>query len=164
MRRTGACVSIAALALTVSLPAAGKEERQLSIDVASMTCLATRVQGNVVHAGPFTGGITPGYDVVNGRFRLHVDGYRVPHALTQKIPWFVSHRYQVGDVLIVNGRRLGTQARVFRQSFARAYSPDSPNQHVFPSIIAPPAAGCWQLTFRSGRVTGTLIALVSNTS
>jgi hypothetical protein len=130
--------------------------------LASATCLATPVHGESVRAGPFVGYLTPGYDVVRGRIRLHVGPYRVPGSLTQKIPWFVPLRYRVGDTLVVTGRRLGPSPRTFRQTFARAYSPDSPNQHVFPSIIAPPTAGCWRLTFHSGSVVGVLTALVSN--
>ena len=130
--------------------------------LASAACLATPVHGEVVRAGPFTGYVSPGYDVVDGRFRLHVGPYRVPGGLTQKIPWFVPLRYHVGDSLVVTGRRLGAPARTFRQTFARAYSPDSSNKHVFPSIISPPSAGCCRLSFRSGRVTGVLTALVSN--
>jgi hypothetical protein len=130
--------------------------------LASATCLATPVHDGKVQAGPSVGYVTVGYDVVRGRFRLHVGPYRVPNALTQKIPWFVPLRYRVGDTLVVTGRRVGAPARTFRQTFARAYSPDSPNKHVFPSIISPPSAGCWRLTFRSGAVTGTLTALVSN--
>ncbi len=128
------------------------------------TCLATPVHADVVRAGPFTGYITPGHDVVAGRFRLHLGAYRVPGGLTQKIPWFVPLRYRVGDRLVVTGRRLGPSPRTFRQTFARAYSSDSSNQHVFPSIIAPPSAGCWRLTLRSGSVAGMLTTLVSNRS
>jgi hypothetical protein len=130
--------------------------------IAFAACLAAPVHEGTVRAGPFVGYVAPGYDVVRGRFRLHVGPYRVPNALTQKIPWFVPLRYRVGDTLVVTGRRAGTPARTFRQTFARAYSPDSPNKHVFPSIIAPPTVGCWHLTFRSGSLTGSLTALVSN--
>jgi hypothetical protein len=130
--------------------------------LASATCLATPVHGDVVRAGPFIGGITPGYDAVDGRLRLHVGPYRVPGGLSQKIPWFVPHRYRVGDYLVVTGRRLAPFPRTFAQRFAQAFSSSTPGQYVFPSIISPPSAGCWRLTFRSGRVTGYLTALVSN--
>lgn len=132
------------------------------VALVSAACLATPVQVDRVHAGPFVGYIAPGYDVVGGRFRLHVGGYRVPGRLTQKIPWFVPHRYRVGDSLVVTGRRITASPRKFTQTFRQALSSSTPGQYVFPSIIAPPTAGCWQLTFRSGEVSGTLTALVSN--
>jgi hypothetical protein len=128
----------------------------------SAACLATPVHGDRVRAGPFVGLIAPGYDVVGGRFRLHVGGYRVPGGLTQKIARFVSPRARFGDVLVVTGRRIDGRAGAFRQTFARAFSPDAPNLKVFPSIIRPRTSGCWRLTFRSGRVVGSVRALVSN--
>lgn len=130
--------------------------------LAAATCLATPVHGERVHAGPFVGYLTPGYDVVGGRFRLHVGQYRIPGSLSQKIPWFVPHRYRVGDTLVVTGRRLGPSPGAFMQTFRGALSLSTPVRHVFPSIIAPPSAGCWRLTFRSGRLVGSLTALVSN--
>ena len=132
--------------------------------LASAACLATPVHGERVQAGPFVGLIAPGYDVVGGRFRLHVGGYRVSGVLTQKIAWLVSPRAPFGDVLVVTGRRIDGHAGAFRQTFARAFSPDAPRAKVFPSIIRPPARGCWRLTFRSGRAIGALTALVSNRS
>jgi hypothetical protein len=52
-------------------------------------CAATPVRGNVVKAGVFTGYIAPRYDVVGGRFRLHVGEYRDSAiGLSQKIPWY----------------------------------------------------------------------------
>jgi hypothetical protein len=129
--------------------------------IASAACLATPVHGTTVKAGPFAGGLTPGYDVVDGRFRLHVGPWRVRDGLTQKIPWFISKRYPIGGPLIVTGRRLNGSPRTFRQKF-NAAATSSPSTYVFPSIIAPPAPGCWRLSFASGRVTGSLVALVSD--
>jgi hypothetical protein len=128
--------------------------------LAAATCLATPVSanGSRVNAGPFVGYIAPDYDVVNGRFSLRVGGMRT-ETLSSKIPWFLPRRYRVGSELTVTGTRLIRPAR-FVQSFAQAYSPTNPAQHTFPSIISPPATGCWRLTFRSGRATGTLVVLV----
>jgi hypothetical protein len=130
--------------------------------IASAACLATPVHGDVVKAGPFAGGLAPGYDVVDGRFRLHVGPWRVRGGLTQKIPWFVPKRYPIGGPLVVVGRRLDRSPRTFRQTFSAAGTSSPSTTYVFPSIIAPPAPGCWRLSFSSGRVTGSLVALVSD--
>lgn len=128
---------------------------------AKLNCLATAVHGNEVHAGPLTGLVYPEYDIVEGRFRLHVGGYRDrATGLSQKIPWLLPRSYRVGSSLVVQGRRLAPPGRTFTQKLPEAVSSDSPDQHVFPSIIRPPSAGCWHLTFRTGHVTGSLVVLV----
>ena len=131
--------------------------------LASAACLATPVHGNVVRAGPFVGYIVPQYDVVNGRFRLHVGEYRNPATgLSQKIPWFISRRYPLRGSLVVVGRRLGSVRGRFKNVLHQSWSPRDPNRWVFPSSFSPPSPGCWRLTFQSGRVTGKLTVLVSN--
>lgn len=128
--------------------------------LAAATCLATPVSadGTRVKAGPFVGYTVPDYDVVNGRFSLRVGGMRT-ETLSSKIPWFVPRRYRVGGELVVTGTRVTRPAR-FVQRFYKAFSPANPARHTFPSIIDPPATGCWRLTFRSGRATGSLVVLV----
>ena len=131
------------------------------VGASRFTCLATSVRGDVVRAGPFTGGIDPDYDVVNGRFRLHVGPWRDRSiGLTQKIPWFLPQRYRVGPSLTVRGTRLAPPGRTFTDSLQEASS-DSPD-HVFPSAFAPPTAGCWRLSFKTGRTTGSLVVMVRN--
>jgi hypothetical protein len=131
--------------------------------LASAACLATPVHGNVVRAGPFVGYIVPQYDVVNGRFRLHVGDYRnSATGLSQKIPWYIPRRYPVRRSVVVVGRRLGPVKGWFRNLLYGAWSPSDPNRRVFPSSFSPPSAGCWRLTFQSGSVTGKLTVLVSN--
>jgi hypothetical protein len=131
--------------------------------LASAACLATPVHGDVVRAGPFVGYIVPQYDVVNSRFRLHVGEYRNPATgLSQKIPWFIPRRYPVRGSLVVVWRRLGSVRVRFRTVLHQTWSPSNPKRWVFPSSFSPPNAGCWRLTFQSGRVTGELTALVSN--
>jgi hypothetical protein len=131
--------------------------------LASVACLATPVHGDVVRAGPFVGGIAPQYDVVNGRFRLHVGGYRDRAiGLSQKIPWFIARSYAVGPTLVVRGRRLGSRRARFKSILQQASSENNPRQWIYPSSFSPPSAGCWRLTFQSGRVTGRLTVLVSN--
>jgi hypothetical protein len=131
--------------------------------LASAACLATPVHGDVVRAGPFVGYITPRYDVVDGRFRLHVGRYRnATTGLSQKIPWFIPRRYPVRASLVVVGRRLGSVKRRFKSVLQQSWSPSNPKSWAFPSSFSPPSAGCWRLTFQSGRVTGKLTVLVSN--
>ena len=145
-----AALALAAAALSTS---AGPEFR----------CLAAPVTGSWVHAGPFRGGIAPGYDVVDGRFRLRVGAYRDRGTgLTQKIPWFIPLRYRVGGSLRLVGHGVRNPRRTFTQTFQQAYSSDSPDEHVFPSIVKPPKEGCWRLSFRSGRISGALTVLVRN--
>jgi len=124
---------------------------------AGTTCEATRVQGSVVRAGPFEGHVTRAHDVVGGRFSLRAGGFRTP-ALTSKLPWFVARRYRVADSVRITGRRLDPPGGKFSQSEAIAWG--GSRNWVFPSIIDPPSAGCWRLTFRSGNAAGTLRVLV----
>jgi hypothetical protein len=131
--------------------------------VASAACLATPVHGDVVRAGPFSGYVVPQYDVINGRFRLHVGGYRDPATgLSQKIPWFVPQSYPVGGSLTVSGRRLDANGGSFKTVLHQSWSPNSPGRWVYPSSFSPPRAGCWRLKFASGYVRGTLTVLVAN--
>jgi hypothetical protein len=114
-----------------------------------------------VHAGPFFGLVAAQYDVVDGRFRLRVGEYRDrATGLSQKIPWFLPLHYRVGTALHVSGRRLTGPHRRFRQTFPEAYTEETTDPHVFPSVIKPPAEGCWRLTFRTGRITARLTVLV----
>jgi hypothetical protein len=73
----------------------------------------------------------------------------------------VTSRHRVGATLVVTGRRIGSPARTFRQTFYRAYGggSDPRGSIVFPSAIDPPTVGCWRLTLRSGNTTGTLTML-----
>jgi hypothetical protein len=123
-------------------------------------CPATPVHGARVSAGVFTGYLTPPYDMFAGRFRLRVGPYRDRKiGLSQKIPWYARPGSKVGDRLVVSGLRVGPRpVRRFRQTFVSAG--EFPQGTVFPSNIEPPAPGCWQLTFRSGRETGKLLVLV----
>jgi hypothetical protein len=125
-------------------------------------CPATRVHGARVRAGPFVGGIVRRYDVVDGRFRLHVGRYRDrASGLSQKIPWRISRQADVGRRLRIDARRLPPgPPRRFRQVLHRAGGDG--RQWVFPSIINPPAEGCWRMDLTSGGTAGSLIVLVRN--
>jgi hypothetical protein len=125
-------------------------------------CPATRVHGARVRAGPFLGGIVRRYDVLDGRFRLRVGRYRDrATGLTQKIPWWISRQADVGRRLRIDARRLPPQPpRRFRQVLHRASGDE--RRWVFPSIVKPPAEGCWRLHFTSAGTAGSLIVLVRN--
>ena len=128
---------------------------------ASFACVATHVNGQYVHAGPFAGAISPDYDVVNGRFRLHVGAWRDRSTgLTQKIPWFLPAKYRVGVYLVIRGRRLAPAGGSFTLRLPEAGSLD-PRQHVFPSTLKPPKPGCWRLSFETRHVLGRLLVRVT---
>jgi hypothetical protein len=131
-----------------------------SAPAAPAGCAATRVDGNVVNAGPFIGLIDRATDVVDGRFALRVGAYRnADMTLSQKILWKLPQRYRVGTVLAVTGRRLTPSPATFRQRLPEAGASE-PTFHFFPSIIRPTRAGCWRLNFRSGPTFGSLVVLV----
>jgi hypothetical protein len=115
-----------------------------------------------VHAGRFTGVISPDYDVLNGRFRLRVGAYRdAKTGLTQKILWSVSRQARVGARLRIEARRLPPlSSRTFRVTLGRTSAMGDRKRWFFPSVIKPPAEGCWRLRFTSGRTAGSLIVLV----
>jgi hypothetical protein len=125
------------------------------------TCMATPVRGLYVHARPFSGAISPDYDVVNGRFRLHVGPWRDRSiGLTQKIPWFLPGKYRVGAFLFIRGKRLSPAGGSFTWRLPEAGSLD-PRQHVFPSTPSPPKPGCWRFSFQTRLVQGRLFVRVT---
>lgn len=140
------------------LLAAGVYASATGATLSSAECPAALVRNGKVKAGPFTGHITPRYDVVDGRFRLHVGPYRDrTTGLSQKIPWYISPEFRAGNSLVVTGTRLvPAPARTFKQTFAAAGG----RGHIFPSTISPPSAGCWHLKFLSPPVHGSLTVLV----
>jgi hypothetical protein len=138
----------------------GPDYSRMIVFKANLRCRAARVHGDVIHVGPFKGGLDPDYDIVNGRFRLQVGGFRDrATGLSQKIPWFLPSRYRSGGWLILRGRQLAPPGRSFVQHLPEAGSADR-SDHVFPSVVRPPRSGCWQLTLRTGRVQGSVRVLV----
>jgi hypothetical protein len=108
----------------------------------------------IVHVGGLVGYLDGSHDVVGGRLALHVGRWRVRGEETQKIPWFVTATtHAQPPVLTVTGVRSSPSAARFTQSFGAAAG-------VYPSIIAPPSAGCWRLTLAAGDLGGTVTALV----
>jgi hypothetical protein len=151
----GTVVLLLASAITLALTRGTAE--------GSSSCSAQLVSGGVVKVGPFRGMIVPQYDVVDGRFRLHVGGHRDKvSGLSQKIPWFVSMGAGSQPRLLVTGTRLSPSRRTFHQRFGRAeYArQDREGRYVYPSIISPPAPGCWRLRFQSGTIDAHVIVLV----
>jgi hypothetical protein len=111
--------------------------------------------GFAVKAGPLVGTVTE-YDRVNGRFSLRVGPMRTRNGLSQKIPWFPEPGAKIGSTLVVTGRALSLpKPRTFTQTFPVALSPS-----MFPTIIAPPSAGCWMFTFTTGPTTASIAVLV----
>jgi hypothetical protein len=144
----------------------GRDYSRVIMFKANLRCLAAPVEESRVHAGPFTGLIImPEYDVVDGRFRLHVGRYRDrARGLSQKMPWFLPRKYAAAaSGVSVRGVRLAPPGRRFSDSLAEAFGPGFPDdQHVYPSAFEPPTAGCWRLTLKTGPVKGSLVVLVRN--
>ena len=157
--RPGARVAGVSFVLAVAiggLPALAGTSK--AVGRAAKPCPASVVEGNEVNAGPFQGLVPPEYDVVDGRFSLRVGGMRTA-TMSSKIPWFVSTKYTVEHQLRIVGRGVHATARRFAYTAQRAGG--GPGRGgVFPTIISPPAAGCWHLTFRSGETVGELTVLV----
>ena len=104
-----------------------------------LQCAATPVRGNVVKAGVFTGYVVPAYDVVGGRFRLHVGDYRNrATGLSQKIPWFAPVASGANGDLVVTWTRLSPlPSRRFT-----VMAPTGgifPQGYVYPTSFSPPS-------------------------
>ena len=129
--------------------------------LAASACLAAPVHAGKVHAGPFTAAVQPRYDVVGGRFRLHVGPYRdVRRRIIQQLDWSVPRRFRVGPRLSATAVRLSPAPRtVFAQWFP-ASATALLKGHVFPSVLQPPSAGCWRLTLQTDAAKASLTVLV----
>jgi hypothetical protein len=158
MTRAAALLVGAGIACVLAGAASSASDRTRA---SSFTCTATPVRGLYVHAGPFSGAIDPDYDIVDGRFRLHVGAWRDQSTgETQKIPWFLPSRYRVGVYLVIRGTRLAPAGGSFTARLPEAGSLD-PSEHVFPSTLKPSKPGCWRLSFQTRLVQGRLIARVT---
>jgi hypothetical protein len=135
----------------------------LAAALTSTACLATPVHGSTVNASPFTGRIYPAYDVVDGRFALHVGPLRDETTQTsQKILWVLAPKYrkQVGSRLVFTGRLDGVIRYRYTASGTTAYNNPSDTNYYFPTNLAPPTAGCWTFTLTTGRLKARLVAWV----
>jgi hypothetical protein len=137
----------------------------LALLLTSAVCMAAPVQQQsngslVVKAGPLLGGVTS-YDIVRGRFSLRVGPNRTRTGLSQKIPWFPTAGTPIGDTLVITGKALSLpRPRSFRQTFRAAQGVGGGQRMMFPSIISPPSAGCWSLTFTTGPTTASIVVFV----
>ena len=151
-------LAVVAVVLVVVIVAGRNEAPR---PVSSIACAARWVDGGSARARWLTGLIVPRYDVIDGRFRLHVGTYRdCGTGLSQKIPWFARSGAPVGRSLRLTATRLGPRRRTFSHVFRRPGDGTRGVRSVYPSMIAPPARGCWRLEFTSGRSRATLTALV----
>jgi hypothetical protein len=71
-----------------------------------------------------------------------------------KVPWWIDRG---GPSLELAGTRLDARGS-FRQEFPEALSPKG----VYPSNVDIPAAGCWLLRLRTGRLAGVIVVRAYN--
>jgi len=148
------------LVLVGVLTAVAIVDGSASGEPSAVTCRASLVHGDYVHAGPIRGAIDRFTDVVDGRFRLHVGKYRdVASGTFQKILWSVPAMRRAGGELVVRGRKLFGRKRTFVQRFQQAGT-EHETRRYYPSTIIPPSAGCWRLTLRTGHLRNALVARV----
>jgi len=103
-------------------------------------------------------GVLFGGEVVSGRLALYAGGKNPHTGGNEKILWLMPQRAKLGSEMRLVGRRLDA-AGSFVEHLGWATSDDTPGQD-FPSIVVVPRPGCWRLTLRSGRITGSVVALV----
>jgi hypothetical protein len=114
----------------------------------TLRCSATVLQKGWGIARPRSSGIKGGWPwQASGAARLATHGHDGGNNM--KVPWWIDHG---GPSLELVGRRLDGVGS-FRQVFAEALSPKG----VYPSNVDIPAAGCWLLRLRTGRLAGVLV-------
>ena len=114
-------------------------------------CSATPVVDGKAFARPRSSGIYGGWGpwrTRNGGALLYTHGHGA--GLNMKVPWWVGRGR--GRSLGLTGSRLDAGGS-FAQEFPMALSPTG----VYPSIVDVPAAGCWLLRLRTGRLAGVLV-------
>jgi hypothetical protein len=109
-------------------------------------CDVTVLENGQAFARPRSSGIRGGWPWFStAQLTTHGhDGDR-----NMKVPWWVD---KGGGSIELVGTRLDAVGR-FRQVFPMALSPHG----VYPSIVDIPAAGCWMLRLRTGKLAGALI-------
>jgi len=113
-------------------------------------CAATPLVGGKAFARPRSSGIYGGWgpwSTRSGGALLYTHGHGA--GLNMKVPWWV--RAGWGSSLGLTGIRLDA-AGSFEQELPSVSPPG-----VFPSIVDIPAAGCWLLRLRTGRLAGAVI-------
>jgi hypothetical protein len=140
-----ALVAALAAAALVARPGAGKAPAApCAASVVHYT--ATRVGTPWVAAGSaFTGHVFY-YSTVTGDGRVNQSDGLVAYAgVPGKVLWVPRNRRRAGSTLVVTARRLDGDGAFTQRLRAVAGT-------QFPSQLTIPAAGCWRLTLRSGRL------------
>lgn len=115
-------------------------------------CGATRLESGSAFARPRTSGIEGGWPwQSSGPASLTTHGHDGDRHM--KVPWWVDRNWS--GSLGLTGIRLDADGR-FEQQFTLAGGV-SGDRAVFPSIVDIPAAGCWMLRLRTGRLAGVLV-------
>ena len=113
-----------------------------------LACGATVLEQGDAFARPRTSGIRGGWPWQStGPAQLTTHGHDGDRNM--KVPWWVDNG--AGNLELV-GTRLDAAGR-FSQVFPMAWSPPG----VYPSIVDIPAAGCWLLRLRTGKLAGVLV-------
>jgi hypothetical protein len=113
-------------------------------------CAATPLVGDTTFARPRSSGIYGGWGpwrTPSGGALLYTHGHGA--GLNMKVPWWVKARW--GTSLGLTGIRLDREG-----SFTQELPAVSP-PGVFPSTVDVPAAGCWLLRLRTGRLAGVVV-------
>ena len=111
-------------------------------------CGATVLADGWALARPRSSGIKGGWPwQAFGPARLTTHGHDGDNNM--KVPWWIKSG---GPSLELVGTRLDASGS-FRQAFTEALSPKG----VYPSIVDIPAAGCWLLHLRTGRLAGVIV-------
>jgi hypothetical protein len=115
-------------------------------------CGATRLESGSAFARPRVSGIEGGWPwQSSGPASLTTHGHDGDRNM--KVPWWVDRSWR--GSLELTGIRLDADGR-FEQQFTIAGGV-SGDRSVFPSIVDVPAAGCWLLRLRTGRLAGVLV-------
>jgi hypothetical protein len=119
---------------------------------ASPGCGATLLESGRALARPRVSGIEGGWPwQSSGPASLTTHGHDGERNM--KVPWRVDRNW--GASLELTGRRLDGEGS-FEQQFTIAGG-ISEDRAVFPSTVDVPAAGCWLLRLRTGRLAGVLV-------
>jgi hypothetical protein len=116
-------------------------------------CGATVLENGWAKARPRSSGIKGGWPwITAGPAQLTTHGHDGDKNM--KVPWWIDRG---GPSLELVGTQLDAVGS-FRQTFLEATSPKG----VYPSIVDIPAAGCWLLRLRTGKLAGVLIVRAVN--
>ena len=119
----------------------------------NLGCGATVLRNGWAYARPRSSGIRGAWPwITAGPARLATHGHDGPNNM--KVPWWIDRG---GPALELVGTRLDARGS-FRQEFTEPLSPKG----VYPSNVDIPAAGCWLLRLRTGRLAGVIVVRAYN--